>query len=83
MKKIVYALCLSSLIAFSSCGGADTPEAISKKWCDMTANIDKAEGEEKDKLRKEREEFEESVEAKHKGDDAFMDKVKDLTRACD
>ncbi len=82
MKKFIYALALLTAVTLTGCGG-DSPEAVSKKWCGMTAEIDKAEGEAREKLVTERKEFEESVEAKHKDDDAFMDKVKELTRECD
>lgn len=82
MKKIFYAMALVMAVALTGCGG-DSPEAVSKKWCGMTAEIDKAEGDARDKLVTERKEFEESVEAKHKDDEAFMDKVKELTRECD
>lgn len=82
MKKIIYAVALLMAVALTGCGG-DSPESVSKKWCGMTAEIDKAEGDARDKLVKERKEYEESVEAKHKDDDAFMEKVKELTRECD
>ena len=82
MKKFIYALALLTAVTLTGCGG-DSPEAVSKKWCGMTAEIDKADGQAREKLVTERKEFEESVEAKHKDDDAFMDKVKELTRECD
>lgn len=82
MKKIIFACAMLSLVALTGCG-SDSPESIAKKWCDMNAKIDKAEGEERDKLLKEQRDYEKSVEEKHKGDEAFMDKVQDLTKECD
>lgn len=83
MKKIVYAVVLMLVVALAGCKGSDTPEAVSEKWCEMTKKMKAAEGDARDKLRDERKEFENSVEEKHKGDDAFMDKVKELTSACE
>ncbi|MFN8393855.1 MAG: hypothetical protein U0176_04195 [Bacteroidia bacterium] len=82
MKKMMFAFALLAMLAMTGCG-SDSPESIAKKWCDMNAKIEKAEGEERDKLIKEQREFEKSVEEKHKGEEDFMDKIRDLTRACD
>ncbi len=83
MKKLVYVLTLMMVVGLFGCGGADTPEAISEKWCKITKEMKEAEGDARDALRKERKEFEKSVEDKHKDDDDFMGKIKELTRACD
>lgn len=82
MKKMMFASALLAMLVLTGCG-SDSPESIAKKWCDMNGKIDKAEGEERDKLIKEQREFEKSVEEKHKGEEDFMDKVKELTGACD
>jgi ribosome recycling factor len=71
------------VVGLFGCGGSDTPEAISEKWCEMTKKLKDAEGDARDALRKERKEFEKSVEEKHKDDEEFMGKIKTLTRECD
>lgn len=71
------------MLALSSCGGKETPESVSKKWCEMTAKLEGKEGADREKLVDERKEFEKTVEKAHEKDEAFMDKVKELTRACD
>lgn len=82
MKKISIAFAMIMVVLLSGCS-SDTPEAISKKWCDMTATIKNTpDGAERDKLKAERRAFEKSVEEKHDKDDAFMKKIEELTRAC-
>ena len=70
-------------VGLVGCSGSDTPEAISKKWCEITKKMKDAEGDARDKLRTERKEFEKAVEEKHKDDEEFMGKIKTLTRECD
>jgi PBP1b-binding outer membrane lipoprotein LpoB len=82
MKKIIYAFALLTAVALTGCGG-ETAESVSKQWCEMTAKIDKAEGEEREKLVTERREFENKIEEKYKGNEDFMKKLDELTRACD
>jgi hypothetical protein len=82
MKKIVFAFALIVTVALTGCGG-ETPESVAKKWCEMSAKIEKAEGEERDKLVKEQRDYENAIEEKHKNDEAFMKKVEELAEACD
>lgn len=81
MKKIVFALALLATVALTGCGGGG-PEGVAKKWCALTADIDKAEGPAREKLVDERQAFEKATEADHKEDPAFMDKVKELIKEC-
>ena len=81
MKKIVFALSLLMVVALTGCGGGG-PEGVAKKWCALTADIDKAEGPARDKLVEERQAFEKTTETEHKDDKAFMDKVKELIKEC-
>lgn len=82
MKKFVFILSLAAACVLTGCGG-NTPEAISKKWCELNAKLEKAEGDEREKLKEEMHAFEDKVEKEHEGDEKFMDKVKELTSACD
>lgn len=82
MKKFIYAIALLMVVTFAGCGG-DSPESVAKKWCAMQADIEKAEGDAKDKLQDAQRDYEKSVEAKHKDDKEYMKKVEELVEACD
>ena len=81
MKKIFFALALLMVVALAGCGGGG-PEGVAKKWCALTADIDKAEGAAREKLVDERQAFEKATEDEHKDDKVFMDKVKELIKEC-
>ncbi|MBL7729045.1 MAG: hypothetical protein JNM68_15220 [Dinghuibacter sp.] len=84
MKPINKLLPVIALFVLASCGGKDSVDSIAKKWCNLTAKVKSATSdEEKEKARAARRAYENEVEAKHKSDEAFMNKLKDLTRACD
>ena len=68
------------LLFFASCGGgADTPEAIAAKWCEL--NKKAHEGDEK--AREEMKKLENDVEAKHEKDKDFMKKVEEEVEKCE
>jgi cell division protein FtsB len=77
------ALVVGGLFIATCGGGKQSAASVADKWCKMTADLKKAEGEARDKLREERKAFENEIEQKHGKDEAFMSKLKDLTRACD
>lgn len=83
MKNLFWLLLLT--FTLSACGGgAETPESVSKTWCDMNKKIKSIDkGDEKTKLKQKQNDFEKQIEEKYKDNDEFMKKVKELTRACD
>lgn len=84
MKSFLLLTFCSGLIFCSCGGGEDTPESIAKKWCELNAKVHNAgSDDEKEKAKSEREKFENDIEAKHKGDDAFMKKVEEEVEKCE
>ncbi|MDZ4792928.1 MAG: hypothetical protein SGI83_01490 [Bacteroidota bacterium] len=87
MKKnlltvFVLALCLS----FTACGGGGKKSAasIAKEWCDLNGKVYKAaEGAEKDAAKAAMDKWENEMEAKYKGDEAFMKEVEKETEKCE
>lgn len=84
MNLLKTMLPLIMLFVFASCGGKQSAETIAKKWCSLTAQLKSAASDaEKDKAREARKAYEREIEGKYKSDEAFMSKLKDLTRGCD
>ncbi len=84
MKTLMTSLALLVAVVFISCGNANTPEALAKKWCELNAKVHNATSdEEKDKARDEREKFEDELEAKYKNDEAFMRQLEQEVEKCE
>jgi hypothetical protein len=84
MRTIFTSACLLMATVFISCGNANTPEALAKKWCELNAKVhNAASDEEKDKARDEREKFEDELESKYKNDEAFMKKLEEEVEKCE
>lgn len=73
-KKLSLALLIGLCLYAVSCGGGgDTPASCAKKYCELSAKYKSAvSDEEKQKAKKERNDYENELEKKHKGDDAFF-----------
>ncbi len=84
-KKILSAAFILSCIALLSCGSKkETAASIAQKWCDLNAKAYKAaEGTEKVAAEKARSAFENEIEAKYKGDEAFMKEVETEVEKCE
>lgn len=82
MKKLVIPVSFLFIVA---CGGEkETPESVAQQWCDLNKKVESAKDEvEKEKAKADCKQFEESMEEKYKNDEAFMEKVEDLTEACE
>lgn len=85
MSKLFTVFAASAILLFTACGGKkETAESVSKKWCELNAKVKAAAGDaEKEAAKAARKAFEREMEEKHKADEAFMDKVKEITSACD
>jgi hypothetical protein len=85
MKKLTLAACTFGLLFFASCGGGtDTPEGAAAKWCELNKKAHDAKDDAaKEAARKEMNDFENEIEEKHKGDEAFMKKVEEEAEKCE
>jgi esterase/lipase len=84
-KKILSAAFILACFALLSCGSKkETAASIAQKWCDLNAKAYKAaEGAEKEAAEKARSAFENEIEAKYKGDEAFMKEVETEVEKCE
>ena len=76
MKKIMAAFIGLSLLA--SCGGSskETPKSIAQTWCDLNGKVYRAaEGEEKEKAKKDRKDYEQKMQEKYGKDENFMKEI--------
>lgn len=85
MKKVLSVALLLAGISIASCGGGkQSAKDIAAKWCDLNGKVFKAaEGAEKDAAKAARENFENEIEAKYKGDEAFMKEVEQEVEKCE
>ncbi|MBL7749152.1 MAG: hypothetical protein JNM19_17060 [Chitinophagaceae bacterium] len=85
MKKTVPALVIAIFsLTLISCGGKKQSAAsVAKEWCDLNAKAHKAEGPAKEAAEAARKKFEEKMEAKYKGDEAFMKEVGAEVEKCE
>lgn len=85
MKKTTLAvIILSSCLLFTACGGKkETPASVAQQWCDLNAKAHKAEGAAKEAAEAERKKFEQKMEEKYKGDQAFMKEVEKEVEKCE
>jgi outer membrane lipopolysaccharide assembly protein LptE/RlpB len=86
MKKLLLPVCLLAVsLCFTSCGGGKTSvDSIAKKWCELTVRVKNASNTaEKEVAKEKRKNYENEIEAKYKNDEAFLQKLKEATQACD
>jgi len=86
MKKnpvtyLIIILCFS----LASCGGGKKSAAsVAKQWCELNGKYSKAaEGAEKDAAKVALDKWENEMEAKYKGDEAFMKEVEKEAEKCE
>ena len=84
MKKLLSLYLLISLCLFAvSCGGGDSPASCAKKYCELSAKYKNAgTPDEKAKAGKERNDYENELEANHKGDKDFFKNVEKEVEKC-
>ncbi len=81
MNKLIVSL--TTLVLLASCG-AETPESIGQKWCELNGKVYTANSpEEKSAAEDAREAFEEEMEKKYKDDKEMMDKIEEAAEACE
>jgi len=78
----VIALC----ILFTSCGGSkkETAASLGQKWCELNGKVAKAtDDNQKEAAKAAIKKWENDLEAKHKGDEAFMKEVEREAEKCE
>jgi len=86
MKKTFLSLCvIAACVSFTSCGGGkESAASIASKWCDLNGKAHKAaEGPDKVAAEAAVDKYENEMEAKYKGDDAFMKEVEKEVNKCE
>ena len=81
LKSVAALLCLVLL----ACGSKkETAASIAQKWCDLNGKVQKAaDGMAKETAETVRNKFENEMEAKYKGDTAFMKEVEKEVNKCE
>lgn len=85
-RTILGTAILFSLIALLSCGSKkETAASIAQKWCELNAKMHKAPdgGSEYAAAKEALEKFENEMEAKYKGDEAFMKQIEQEVEKCE
>ena len=68
----------------TACSGKETAKSVAQKWCDLNGKVFKAsDGAEKDAAKAALNKFENEMEAKYKGDEAFMKEVENEAEKCE
>lgn len=84
MKKnvlIIFAGLLSLFLV--SCGGGETAASCAKKYCELSMKYkNAASDEEKQKARQARNDYENELEKKHKGEEAFFKEFEKEVEKC-
>jgi ABC-type glycerol-3-phosphate transport system substrate-binding protein len=85
MKNASLTSLLIAGLMLAACGGKkETAASVAQKWCDLNAKVYKAaDGPEKEAAAKAREDYENKMEEKYKGDKAFMDQVEVEVEKCE
>jgi len=86
MKKNL--LLLSAIVlslSLVSCGdGKKSAKAVAQEWCELNGKVAKAAaGPDREAARTARKEWEEKMEAKYKGDDAFQKELEKEAEKCE
>ena len=86
MKKNLLALfVIASTLSLTACGGGkESASSVATKWCELNGKKHKAaEGAEKEAADAALSKFENEIEAKYKGDEAFMKEVEKEVEKCE
>ena len=84
-KKLSFSVAILLCITILSCGSKkETAASIAQKWCDLNAKAYKAtDGPAKEAAEMARKKFENEMEAKHKGDEAFRKELEKEVNKCE
>ena len=84
-KNFLAQLAIVLCFALAACGGGKQSAAsVAKQWCDLNGKYSKAaEGAEKDAAKAAMDKWENEMEAKYKGDEAFMKEVEKEAEKCE
>jgi ABC-type glycerol-3-phosphate transport system substrate-binding protein len=86
MKKILLTIPVIVLcLLLAACGGGKkSASSLAQKWCDLNGKVTKAaDGAEKEAAKAALNKWENEMEAKYKGDEAFMKEVEKETEKCE
>lgn len=84
IRKSLTMAVLATALLLSACGGKkESAASIAQKWCDLNGKAYKAEGAEKEAAEAARDKYENEIEAKYKGDEAFMKEVEKEVEKCE
>lgn len=82
-KKLSFALLIGLCLFAVSCGGGESPASCAKKYCELSAKYKNAvSDEEKQKAKKERNDYENELEKKYKGDNGFFKNFEKEVEKC-
>ncbi|MCY7310624.1 MAG: hypothetical protein LH619_07590 [Chitinophagaceae bacterium] len=86
MKKNL--LLLSAIVLFLSLGacsdGKKSAKSVAQEWCDLNGKVAKAaDGPDKEAARATLKKWEDKMEAKYKGDEAFKDEMEKEAEKCE
>ena len=81
LAQLVIVLCFT----LAACGGGKKSAAsVAKQWCELNGKVAKAaEGAEKEAAKAAMDKWENEMEAKYKGDEAFMKEVEKEAEKCE
>ncbi len=84
-KKLSFSFAILLSFAILSCGSKkETAASVAQKWCDLNAKVAKATDDaSKDAAKMVRKEFENKMEAKYKGDEAFEKALRMEVEKCE
>ncbi len=84
-KKLSISVVILLCVAVLSCGSKkETAASIAQKWCDLNAKAYKAtDGAAKEAAEMARKKFENEIEAKYKGDEAFKKELEKEVEKCE
>ena len=84
-KKFITFSVIAACLSLASCsgGGKESAASIASKWCELNGKAHKAEDADKDAAKAAVDKYENEMEAKYKGDDAFMEQIKKEVEKCE
>lgn len=84
--KLRFSSLIIGIIALilTACSGKETAKSAAQKWCDLNGKVFKATDDaEKNAAKAAIDQFEEKLEAKYKGDEAFMKEFETEVEKCE
>jgi len=82
-RSLSFALLIGLCLFVVSCGGSDSPESCAKKYCELSSKYKNAtSADEKAKAGKARNDYENELEAKYKGDNEFFKNFEKEVEKC-